>query len=100
VVQVEQNGALLLADGRALLLERIRLPLEDGVPRALAAQTLATNIGQADGRQFIEISSDGRRAFSAVIAQEHRHAFRDFDLEELSAHHIRVRGIVQAGEGE
>jgi endonuclease YncB( thermonuclease family) len=42
VVRVEKNGALILADGRAIMLEGIRLPQDaDGAPRALADQALA-----------------------------------------------------------
>jgi DNA/RNA endonuclease YhcR with UshA esterase domain len=37
--------------------------------------------------------------FSAVIGQTDRHAFRDFDFDELPGRHIRIRGIVQAYRG-
>jgi hypothetical protein len=30
---------------------------------------------------------------------EDRRAFRDFDMEELRGHHIRVRGVVQDHHG-
>jgi endonuclease YncB( thermonuclease family) len=39
VVRVEKNGALILSDGRAVMLEGIRLPLDDA---ALADRALAT----------------------------------------------------------
>jgi endonuclease YncB( thermonuclease family) len=39
VIRIERNGALILSDGRAVLLEGIRLPLEHG--GALADQALA-----------------------------------------------------------
>ena len=44
VVRVEQNGAMILSDGRALLLEGIRLPLgaADKAPRQFADQARAT----------------------------------------------------------
>jgi endonuclease YncB( thermonuclease family) len=43
IVRVEQNGALILSDGRALLLEGIRLPLAaDKAPRATVDQARAT----------------------------------------------------------
>ena len=41
IVRVEKNGALILADGRAALLEGIRLPLNDGSPAGLARDALA-----------------------------------------------------------
>jgi len=55
------------------------------------------NIGPADGRTFIDFGD--RRQFSAVIGPEDRHAFRDFDFDELPTHRIRVRGIVQDYRG-
>ena len=42
VVRVEKNGALILADGRAVLLEGIRLPQADNSPRTLGDQAMAT----------------------------------------------------------
>jgi micrococcal nuclease len=41
VVRVEKNGALVLADGRAVLLEGIRLPQADNSPRFLVDQAMA-----------------------------------------------------------
>jgi len=58
-----------------------------------------TNVGQADGRVFIDFGSNGRQLFSAVIQRQDRRAFRDFDFDELPAHHIRIRGIVQDYHG-
>jgi endonuclease YncB( thermonuclease family) len=58
-----------------------------------------SNVGQANGRLFIDFSRNGQRVFSAVIAPEDRRAFRDFDLEGLPAHRIRIRGIVQDYRG-
>jgi hypothetical protein len=40
IVRVEKNGALILNDGRAAMLEGIRLPLNDGGPAALADDAL------------------------------------------------------------
>ena len=195
VLRVEQNGALILSDGRAVLLEGIALPLDDtrglaldalramtrastvsfttsapsrdrydrmrvqgfgrqwlqaalleqGLARvaiapdrdecapdlyeaedrartrragiwALAAYRVrapqemkgtagtfqlvdgrVSNVGQADGRLFIDFGD--RRLFSAVIAPEDRRAFRDFDLDGLTAHRVRIRGIVQDYRG-
>jgi endonuclease YncB( thermonuclease family) len=58
-----------------------------------------TNIGHADGRTFIDLGVPDRRLFTAVIGAESRRAFRDFDFDELSGRHIRVRGIVQDYRG-
>jgi endonuclease YncB( thermonuclease family) len=58
-----------------------------------------TSVGSGGGRVFIDFGSDGQRLFSAVIAPEDRRAFRGFDLDGLTAHHIRVRGIVQEYRG-
>jgi endonuclease YncB( thermonuclease family) len=41
VVRVEKNGALVLGDGRAVVLEGIRLPGADGPPRPFADRALA-----------------------------------------------------------
>ena len=40
IIRVEKNGALILGDGRAVMLEGIRLPLADGGPPALAEDAL------------------------------------------------------------
>ena len=58
-----------------------------------------SNVGQANGRLFIDFSRNGLRIFSAVIAPEDRRAFRDFDFDGLPAHHIRIRGTVQDYRG-
>ena len=76
-------------------------------PRTLAGATGSfqlvegevSNIGHADGRTFIDFGSGNRRIFSAVIGSQDRHAFRDFDFDELSGRHVRVRGIVQDYRG-
>lgn len=48
IVRVEQNGALILSDGRALLLEGIRLPLAaDKAPRSFTDQARATLLSLA-----------------------------------------------------
>jgi hypothetical protein len=58
---------------------------------------LVSNIGRADGRTFIDFGD--RRSFAVMIGSESRHAFRDFDFDELSGRRIRVRGIVQDYRG-
>jgi len=204
VVQVEKNGALVLEDGRAVVLEGIRLPGADGAPQELAVRALAnlremalaepvtfmavqpkkdrygrvraqvfgrrwlqialleqglarvaispdrnecapdlyeaeqrgrarhaglwalsgsaprapeamkgagagsfqvvegrvTNVARNNGLVFIDFDGNGRRVFSAVVQPEDRRAFRDFDLEGLAAHHIRIRGIVEVYRGQ
>src|ERR1700743_940000 len=40
IVRVEKNGALILNDGRAVMLEGIRLPLADGGPASLPEDAL------------------------------------------------------------
>jgi hypothetical protein len=51
------------------------------------------NVRRQDG--WTRISFEGGNGVSAIIAVDDRRAFRDFDLERLEAHRIRVRGIVQ-----
>ena len=58
-----------------------------------------TNVASGGGRVFIDFGSNGQRSFSAVIAPEDRRAFRDFDLDGLTARHIRIRGTVQDYRG-
>ncbi len=51
IVRVEQNGAMILSDGRAMLLEGIRLPLgdTDRAPRRQADQARAALLALAQG---------------------------------------------------
>jgi hypothetical protein len=64
VAGVEQNGVLRLPDGRALLLEGIRLPLADGAPRVLAAPVLASL------RRMARVSTV---AFTTTLPKEDRY---------------------------
>jgi endonuclease YncB( thermonuclease family) len=204
VVRVEKNGALVLADGRVVMLEGIRLPGADGAPQPLADLALAalrkmalagpvtfttippkedcydrlraqafsenwfqialleqglaraaispdrnecapdlyeaeqrgrerhaglwalsasaprvpeamknattgsfqvvdgrvTDVAHNGERVFIDFGGNGRHVFSAVIQPEDRSAFRDFDLDGLETHLIRIRGIVQDWRGQ
>ncbi|HJT42054.1 MAG TPA: hypothetical protein VJ750_01000, partial [Rhizomicrobium sp.] len=54
---------------------------------------------RVDSQTILEFQSTARRTFSAVIEPEDRRAFRDFDLDGLVDHRIRVRGIVQDNRG-
>jgi hypothetical protein len=56
---------------------------------------LVNTVGRTDGRSFIDFGA----RFSVVIAAQDRRAFRDFDFDTLSGHHIRVRGVVQDHRG-
>lgn len=58
-----------------------------------------TGVSRAGGRVFIEFGSNGRQTFTAIIQPDDKRMFRGFDLEELEAHRIRVRGIVQDYRG-
>jgi endonuclease YncB( thermonuclease family) len=53
-----------------------------------------SHIGRADGRTFLDFGGQDRWSFSALIAAGDRRAFRDFDLDGLAGHRVRVRGIV------
>jgi endonuclease YncB( thermonuclease family) len=66
VVRVEQNGALILSDGRALLLEGIRLPLgaADKAPRQFADQARAT---------LLLLARDGVLSGAAVAPKQDRY---------------------------
>jgi micrococcal nuclease len=87
----------------ALAAYRVRAPEE--VPKEMKGVTgtfqlvegRVSNVGQADGRLFIDFGS--KRILSAVIAPGDRRAFRDFDLDGLPGHRIRIRGIVQDYRG-
>ena len=60
------------------------------------AEGKVDNIGGANGRTFIDF---GNRQFAAVIQSADRRAFRDFDFDELTGRHVRVRGMVQNYRG-
>jgi hypothetical protein len=82
---------------------RVRVPsdLADSAGSFQLVEGQVGHIGRADGRTFIDFDSGGdrRRMFSVLIGQTDRHAFRNFDLDELPGRHIRIRGIVQAYRG-
>ena len=59
-----------------------------------------TNVAHNGGRTCIDCGSNGQYVFSPVIQSDDRRAFRDFDLDGLETHHIRIRGIVQDHRGQ
>ncbi|MBA2589334.1 MAG: thermonuclease family protein [Alphaproteobacteria bacterium] len=64
VVRVEKNGALILSDGRAVLLEGIRLPQADNSPRFLLDQAMAA---------LTQMTLAGPITFTAVAPKEDRY---------------------------
>lgn len=58
-----------------------------------------TSVGRGGERVFIDFGDDWRRGFSATIAPGDRARFRKFDLDGLTAHHVRLRGMVQDYRG-
>ncbi len=64
-MRVEQNGALILSDGRALLLEGIRLPLAaDKASRSFVDQALVT---------LLALARDGLVTGAAVPPKQDRY---------------------------
>lgn len=59
-----------------------------------------TNAAHNGGRTFIDFGSNSQHVFSAVIQRDDRRAFRDFDLDGLETHQIRIRAIVQDYRGQ
>jgi micrococcal nuclease len=64
VVRVEKNGALILSDGRAVLLEGIRLPGADNSPRYVVDQAMAA---------LTEMALAGPITFTATPPKEDRY---------------------------
>ncbi|HEY2007523.1 MAG TPA: thermonuclease family protein [Rhizomicrobium sp.] len=64
VVRVQKNGALILEDGRTVMLEGIRIPGADGVPQQLSDLALSTLRGMALA---------GPVAFTSVLPKEDRY---------------------------
>jgi micrococcal nuclease len=64
VVRVEKNGALVLEDGRAVMLEGIRLPDADDAPQELADRALGV---------LREMALAGPLTFTAVAPKEDRY---------------------------
>lgn len=64
VARVEKNGALVLGDGRSVMLEGIRLPGADGAPESLAGRALSRLREMAMGRPVI---------FTAIPPQKGRY---------------------------
>ena len=64
VVRVEKNGALILSDGRAVLLEGIRLPQADNAPRTVVDQAM---------QALSDMASDGPVTFTTTPPKEDRY---------------------------
>ncbi len=99
--EAEVRGRARHAGIWALQTYRVRAPqdVQDMAGSFQLVEGQVVNVGQADGRMFIDLGSNGRRMFSVVIAAGDRRAFRDFDLDGLTNRHIRIRGIVQDYRG-
>jgi len=85
----------------ALPAYRVRMPQEmQGATGSFQlVQGRVSHIGRVDGRAFLDFGGQGRWSFSALIAPDDRRAFRDFDLDALAGHNVRIRGIVQDYRG-
>lgn len=99
--EAEARGRAKRAGLWALPVYRIRTPqdVKGATGSFQLVEGLVSHIGHADGRTFLDFSGNGRWNFAALIAPGDRHAFRDFDLDGLSGHRVRVRGIVQDYRG-
>ena len=64
VMRVERNGALILSDGRAVLLEGIRLPQPESGPRYLSDRALAV---------LTELAQQGPVTFTATPPKQDRY---------------------------
>lgn len=85
----------------ALAAHRVRAPQEmKGTTGSFQlVEGLVSHVGHADGRTFLDFGGTDRWSFSALIAPGDRRAFRDFDLDGLAGHKVRVRGFVQDYRG-
>ena len=99
--EAEARGRARRAGLWALPAYRIRTPqdVKGATGSFQLVEGLVSHIGLADGRTFLDFGGQGRWSFSALIAPQDRRAFRDFDLDGLAGHKIRIRGIVQDYRG-
>ncbi len=97
--EAEARGRAKRAGLWALTAYRLRSPqdLKGSTGSFQLVEGQISRIGRVDGRTVLDFG--GRDGFSAVIAAGDRRAFRDFDLDTLSGHRVRVRGIVQDHRG-
>lgn len=75
--------------------------LSSDIGRYVVVEGKVVNVGNADGRVFLDFASDFRKGFSAIIQPEDRKAFREprFSPMQLAGHEVRLRGIVQNLDG-
>jgi len=75
--------------------------LSSDIGRYVVVEGKVVNVGNADGRVFLDFASDFRKDFSAIIQPEDRKAFREprFRPMQLAGHEVRLRGIVQNLDG-
>jgi hypothetical protein len=84
---VEQDGTLILADGRAVVLEGIRLPLADG--KAVSGQALATlRAMAADG--VVNFTTSGPDRYGRIRAQGFGRAWFQTRLLEQGLAQVRI----------
>jgi micrococcal nuclease len=70
VLRVEKNGALILSDGRAVVLEGLRLPEADNSPRSLVDQAMAALTKMAlAGPITFTATPPGRDRYDRIRAQ-------------------------------
>jgi hypothetical protein len=87
IVRVEQDGTLILADGRAVVLEGVRLPLADG--KAVSGQALATlRAMAADG--LVNFTTSGSDRYGRIRAQGFGHAWFQTTLLEQGLAQVRI----------
>ena len=87
IARVEQDGTLILADGRAVVLEGIRLPLADG--KAVSGQALATlRAMAADG--VVNFTTSGPDRYGRIRAQGFGRAWFQTRLLEQGLAQVRI----------
>lgn len=98
--EAEARGRAKRAGLWALDAYRVRLPqeLKNSAGSFQLVEGQVSHISRSDGRTVVHFDRNSG-GLEAVIAAGDRRAFRDFDLDGLSGHRIRVRGIVQDYRG-
>jgi len=89
IARVEQDGTLILADGRALVLEGIRMPLADG--KAVSGQALATLRAMAsDGLVNFTTSVPAKDRYGRIRVQGFGRAWFQTALLEQGLAQVRI----------